>query len=97
MDRPTQQAGTDEPNDASPHKEEQRCKHTALDQLAQAWKKETANSRNHITRRSLIFIHAENIRSACKLRKRFPWFEPSGFSMTWHLVFGSSYACPSPS
>ena len=36
MDRPTQQTSTDEPNDASPHKEEQRCKHTALDQLAQA-------------------------------------------------------------
>lgn len=90
MDRPTQQASTDEPNDASPHKEEQRCKHTALDQLPQAWKKETANSRNHITRRSLIFIHTENIRPACKLRKRFPWCERSGFSMTGPLVFGSA-------
>ena len=97
MDRPPQQTSTDEPNDASPHKEEQRCKHTALDQLPQAWKKETANSRNHITRRSLVFIHTENIRSACKLRKRFQRFERSGFSMTGHLVFGSAYACPSSS
>jgi hypothetical protein len=61
-----------------------------LDQLPQAWKKETANSRNHITRRSLIFIHTENIRPACKLRKRFPWCERSGFSMTGPLVFGSA-------
>jgi hypothetical protein len=90
MDRPPQHAKTDEPNDASPHKEEERRKQTTLDELAQAWKKEAANSRDHIARRSLIFVHAQNIRSPRGLRKRFQRFEPSGFSMTWHLVFGSS-------
>ena len=90
MDRPTQHAKTDEPNDAGAHKEEERRKQTTLDQLAQAWKKEAANSRDHIARRSLVFVHAENIRSPRGLRKRFQRLEPSGFSMTWHLVFGSS-------
>ncbi len=90
MDRPTQHAETDEPNDASTHKEEERCKQATLDQLAQAWKKEAANSRDYIARRSLIFIHAQNIRSPHGLRKRFQHHDPSGFFMTWHLVFGSS-------
>jgi hypothetical protein len=90
MDRPPQHAKTDEPNDASPHKEEKRRKQTTLDELSQAWKKEAANSRDHIARRSLIFVHAQNIRSPRGLRKRFQRFKPSGFSMTWHLVFGSS-------
>ena len=82
MNRPTQHAETDEPNDASADKEEERRQQATLDQLAQAWKKEAANSRDHIARRSLIFVHAQNIRSPRGLRKRFQRFEPLGFSMT---------------
>ena len=82
MDRPPQHAKTDEPNDASADKEEERRKQATLDELAEAWKKEAANSRDHIACRSLIFVHAQNIRSPRGLRKRFHRFKPSGFSMT---------------
>jgi len=48
MDRPAKHAKTDEPNGSRAHKEEQCRKHATLNQLPEAWKKEAANSSDHI-------------------------------------------------
>ena len=90
MDRPAKHAEADEPNNGGSHKEKKRGKHAALDQLTQAGKKETANSRNDISRRSLIFVHGKNIPPLCGFRKRFHNGGASGFSMTQHPVFGTA-------
>jgi hypothetical protein len=82
MDRPAKHAKTDEPNDGRAHKEEQGRKHATLNQLPEAWKKEAANSSDHIASRSLVFIHEKNIQPPSGFRKRFPSCVASGFSMT---------------
>jgi hypothetical protein len=82
MDRPAKHAKTDKPNDGRADKEEQRRKHATLNQLPEAWKKEAANSSDHIASRTLVFIHVKNIQPPSGFRKRFPSFRASGFSMT---------------
>ena len=82
MDRPAKHAKTDKPNDGRADKEEQSRKHATLNQLPEAWKKEAANSRDHIASRSLVFVHEKNIQPSGGFRKRFPSCEASGFSMT---------------
>jgi hypothetical protein len=82
MDRPAKHAKTDEPNHGGAHKEEQGRKQTTLNQLPEAWKKETANSSDHIASRSLVFTHEKNIQPPGGFRKRFPSRRASGFYMT---------------
>jgi hypothetical protein len=94
VDNPAKHAKADEPNDARANKEEQGREHTTLDQLPKAWKKEAANSRDYIARRSLVFIHGKNILPPSVFRKRFPSYGTSGFSMTCPSVFGSACWCP---
>jgi hypothetical protein len=57
MYRPAKRAKTDKPNNGRAHKEEQSRKHATLNQLPETWKKEAANSSDHITSRSLVFVH----------------------------------------
>ena len=82
MDRPAKHAKTDEPNDGRAHKEEQSRKHTTLNQLPEAWKKEAANRSDYIASRSLVFVHEKNIQPPGGFRKRFPNCGASGFYMT---------------
>jgi hypothetical protein len=93
MNRPSEHAEADEPDDASTDKEKERCEQAPLNQLSESGKKEAANGGENIAGGSLSFIHWKNIEPTPAFRKRFSNCGASGFYMTWHGDFANRRAC----
>jgi hypothetical protein len=93
MNRPSERAEADEPDDASPHEEEESGEQAPLNQLSESGKKEAANGGENIAGGSLSFVHRGNIEPARDFRKRFSNCRASGFYMTCHGDFANRKVC----